>query len=169
MLVVPRVFRAPEGPAAREARRPHFVRRRASKPGQAPQASCPALAHIAAESTPNFARNSPATLSNSEFRSLELQRFQTLLKLRPIELRARFRGSCSCRPAISHAIPLNVFQGLKSDRWNSADSALVWGWAGLELHAELWGGGSSPRSCLFLRRNALVAGALHYLGWQCTA
>jgi len=33
--VVPRVFRAPEGPAAREARRPHFVRRRASKPGQA--------------------------------------------------------------------------------------------------------------------------------------
>ena len=61
-----------------------------------PQASCPALAHIAAESTPNVARNSPATLSNIEFRSLELQRFQTLLKLHPIELRARFRGSCSC-------------------------------------------------------------------------
>ena len=36
LLVVPLVFRAPEGPAAREARRPHFVRRRASKPGQAP-------------------------------------------------------------------------------------------------------------------------------------
>ena len=36
MLVAPRVFRAPEAPAAREARRPHFVRRRASKPGQAP-------------------------------------------------------------------------------------------------------------------------------------
>ena len=32
----PRVFRAPEAPAAREARQPHFVRRRASKPGQAP-------------------------------------------------------------------------------------------------------------------------------------
>ena len=31
----PRVFRAPEGPAAREARRPHFVRRRASKPAHA--------------------------------------------------------------------------------------------------------------------------------------
>ncbi len=29
------VFRAPEGPAAREARRPHFVRRRASKPARA--------------------------------------------------------------------------------------------------------------------------------------
>ena len=29
------VFRAPEGPVAREARRPHFVRRRASKPARA--------------------------------------------------------------------------------------------------------------------------------------
>ena len=35
MLVAPRVFRAPEAPAAREARRPHFVRRRASKPARA--------------------------------------------------------------------------------------------------------------------------------------
>ena len=60
----------------------------------APQASSPALAHIAAESTPNVARNSPATLSNIEFRSLELQRFLTLLELYPIELRATFLGSC---------------------------------------------------------------------------
>jgi len=35
LLVAPRVFQAPEGPAAREARRPHFVRRRASKPARA--------------------------------------------------------------------------------------------------------------------------------------
>ena len=35
MVVAPRVFRAPEGPAAREAGRPHFVRRRASKPARA--------------------------------------------------------------------------------------------------------------------------------------
>ena len=41
--------------------------------------------------TPNFARNSPTTTSNIEFRSLELQRFQPLLKLLPIELRASFR------------------------------------------------------------------------------
>ena len=33
--VAPRVFRAPEAPAAREARRPHCVRRRASKPARA--------------------------------------------------------------------------------------------------------------------------------------
>ena len=32
LFVAPRVLRTPEGPAAREARRPHFVRRRASKP-----------------------------------------------------------------------------------------------------------------------------------------
>ena len=35
LLVAPRVLRAPEGPTAREARRPHFVRRRASKPARA--------------------------------------------------------------------------------------------------------------------------------------
>ena len=69
LLVAPRVLRAPEAPAAREARRPHFVRRRASKParalrslrrpphlcGQAPQASrrppigrpsCSAMSHV---------------------------------------------------------------------------------------------------------------------------
>ena len=40
--------------------------------------------------TPNFARNSPTTTSNIEFRSLELQRFQPLLKLHPIELHASF-------------------------------------------------------------------------------
>ena len=33
--MAPRVFRAPDGPAAREARRPHFALRRASKPARA--------------------------------------------------------------------------------------------------------------------------------------
>ena len=33
--VAPRVFQAPEAPAAREAKRPHFVRRLASKPARA--------------------------------------------------------------------------------------------------------------------------------------
>lgn len=44
--------------------------------------------------TPNFACNSPATISNLEFTTLELQRFQTLLKLHPIELHATFLGEC---------------------------------------------------------------------------
>ena len=35
LLVAPLVFRAPEDPAAREARPPHVVRRRASKPARA--------------------------------------------------------------------------------------------------------------------------------------
>ena len=55
-----------------------------------PQASHPTLPALIAESTPNFACNSPETTSNLEFRSLELQRFQTLLKLLPIELHASF-------------------------------------------------------------------------------
>ena len=46
--------------------------------------------HIIAEPTPNFACNSPTTLSNPEIRSLELQRFLTLLKHHLIELHATF-------------------------------------------------------------------------------
>ena len=57
-----------------------------------PAGPASALTHIAAE-LPNFAYNSPTTLSNLEIRSLELQRFQTLLKLHLIELHASFLGS----------------------------------------------------------------------------
>ena len=79
-----------------------MARRLEARPGPAftPWASCPALASINAETAPNFARNSPATVSNIEFRSLELQRFRTLLKLRPIELRARFRGGARLRNGV---------------------------------------------------------------------
>ena len=38
-----------------------------------------------------FRMQFPVSLSNPEIRSLELQRFQMLLKLRPIELHAIFR------------------------------------------------------------------------------
>ena len=141
LLVAPLVFRAPEGPAAREARaslrsaprlearpcppdppapstpvglgRCCLVRCVVSKPGQAlPPSTGTAAGPSGALHTggarllmcvvskpgqappplSNFARNSPVTLSNIEFRSLELQRFQSLLKLCPIELRARFWG-----------------------------------------------------------------------------
>ena len=54
---------------------------------------CPprqALTPLTPAPTTNFARNSPSTLSNFEFRTLELQRFQSSLKLLPIELRASF-------------------------------------------------------------------------------
>ena len=40
-------------------------------------------------------------------------------------------------PDISHAILLNVFHGLKSDRWNSADYEVMAWRVDVELHAEL--------------------------------
>ena len=70
-----------------------WARRLEARPGlAAAQVSCPDLTCGIAETAPNFARNSPATISNIEFRSLELQRFLTLLKLCSIELRATFWG-----------------------------------------------------------------------------
>ena len=183
LLVAPLVFQAPEAPAAREARRPHFVRRRASKPALAlppptgtvavpsgpsgalhtggawcadvwlgasarsparPRHRPPAPRQIPpTPSTPvgpghcsaalrvvskpsqaprldvfpilSFACNSPATLSNREFTTLELQRFQTLLKLHPIELHAKFlvgvcaftHGYCSQAPQPGPPVPSN--------------------------------------------------------------
>ena len=58
-----------------------------------PQDSHRAVTSHVPEPTPNFACNSPATLSNLEIRSLELRRFQTLLKLHLIELHASLLGS----------------------------------------------------------------------------
>ena len=100
LLVAPRVFRALEGPAAREARaslrsaprlearpcppvppapstpvgpgRGRVPQLCASKPGQAPP---PPI---------NFARNSPAAFSSIEFASLELQRFGVSRKMTTI-------------------------------------------------------------------------------------
>ena len=62
----------------------------AARPTTIPQHSRPALTPLIPAPTPNFACNSPATISNIEFTTLELQRFQTLLKLHPIELHATF-------------------------------------------------------------------------------
>ena len=83
----PRAF----GSARRLEARPgpataHGHRSQAPPPPAGPAS---ALTHIAAE-LPNFACNFPTTLSNPEMRSLELQRFQTSLKLRLIELHASF-------------------------------------------------------------------------------
>ena len=69
--------------------------------------------HITAEPTPNVARNSPTTLSNPGIRSLELQRFQTLLKLLPIELRATFLGQA---PATAHGHRILALQALQALR-----------------------------------------------------
>ena len=70
-------------------------------------------------------------------------------------------------PDISHAILLNVFHGLKSDRWNSADyGVMVWR-ADVELHAELrefpFQGHCTPWvgiALLSCQCNAVLSGAL---------
>ena len=64
-------------------------------------------------STSNFACNSPETLSNRELTTLELQRFQILLKLLPIELHARF-GWRWCRrlPRVPQSGPVG-----QASRW----------------------------------------------------
>ena len=48
-----------------------------------------------------------------------------------------FWGPDPAAPVISHAIPSDVFHGLKCDRWDSADYEVVSVWGGVELHAEL--------------------------------
>ena len=110
----------------RAVRAASFARRVDSLSGQAP----PLLS--------NFARNSPASTSNIEFMSLELQRFQAIFK----SDRGKLCAKCVCggrvgslsgqapppptgtaaRPrrysAISHVIPLRVLQTLNSCRWD---------------------------------------------------
>ena len=66
-----------------------WCRRRPRAPKSGPAS---ALTHIAAVLL-NIACNSPTTLSNYEFTTSELQRFQTLLKFRPIELHANLLRS----------------------------------------------------------------------------
>ncbi len=66
-----------------------------------PQDSHPVVTSHIPEPAPNSACNSPTTLSNPEIRLAELQRFQTLLKLHPIELHASFlRGGPRHRPRV---------------------------------------------------------------------
>ena len=73
--------------------------------------------HIIAEPTPNFACNSPETTSNLEFRSLELQRFQTLLKLLPIELHASFLEATPCqRPRAPQPCPPHHSQATQAGK-----------------------------------------------------
>ena len=114
VLVAPLVFRVPEGPAAREARRPHVVRCRASKPARALRSLrrpphrrrcvadvCLCVGSLSGQAPPppiNFARNSPAACSIIEFASLELQCFWGVSKNDHDKLRAKF-GRRWCRVA----------------------------------------------------------------------
>ena len=166
MLVAPRVFRAPRVPFCgpgrcvcwwaaarpRAVRATSFARRVVSKPGQAPP---PPTSTAARPSGPSGALHTGGARSPM------------------CGALARSPARPCRRSVISHVIPLRLFQTLNSDRWNSTDSALVWGRAELELHAEL---GEFPVSLVELvaqgcttwvgiallscRCNAVLSGAL---------
>ena len=132
LLVAPRVFWAPEGSAAvcaggrRPAREPSALRASlgaSSRSPARPRRRPPALRQVPlAPFTPVV----PGVLMCGSVRRLEA------------------RPGPATASSISHAIPSDVFHGLKCDRWNSADSALVWGRAELELHAKLRCGFPAP-------------------------
>ena len=88
LLVASLVFRAPSGPAAREARRPHFVRRRASKPARALRSlrRPPHQWRLVADVWLGASSQGPP-------------------------------WPCH-RPSISHVIPLRLVQTLNLHRWN---------------------------------------------------
>ena len=119
LLAVLPVFWAPSDPLT--VRAASFARRVGSKPGQAlrprrcpphwwrvVRVAWPGPPHVQpshplnAEHPTNFACNSLVTISNLEFAALELQRFPTLLNLRPIELHATFGGALAVRWRSSH-------------------------------------------------------------------
>ena len=106
LLVAPLVFRAPDGPAAREARRPHFVRRRASKPARA----------LRSLRRPPHRRG----LSLCVARPFPPPPTGTAARPSPSR-RTRIQWSLPTflsPPPISHAIPLRLFQTMNLQRWN---------------------------------------------------
>ena len=114
-LLCPPAPSTPVGPgvltcACASPRSPARPCRRPPAPRQIPPAPFTPVApgvlmtiRIIAEPTPNSACNSPMTLSNPEIRSLELQRFLTLLKLHPIELHATFLRQAPSPPTCASA------------------------------------------------------------------
>ena len=94
-------------PASRPRRELRSARRLEARPGpatahghrsQAPRPAIVTCHRVLARRPSNFACNSPLAISNFEFISLELQRFQMFLKLHSIELRAIFAECWPCRP-----------------------------------------------------------------------
>ena len=86
-----------------------------------PQASHPTLPALIAESTPNFARNSPTTLSNFEYRSLELQRLWMVSKSDRGKLCATYVSLGSCHrlwaPQLDFSGPSGALH--TSDAWRA--------------------------------------------------
>ena len=154
--VAPLVFRAPEGPAAREiATREPAARSGRSRSPPVPSGPSGTLhtGGACGSGVPGQAPPPPTGTAAGPFGALHSSGARSLRSGLARCLEAR-PGPAALR--ISHAIPSDVFHGLKCDRWNSADSALVWGRAELELHAKLRCGVSLLWSSLLLRGIALL-------------
>ena len=87
-----RRLNARPGPAAAHRHRGHTQQAKLRPPGLLSVCCLARPCLRIAEPTPDFARNSPETVSGFELCSLVFQRFLTMLKLLPIELRASFLG-----------------------------------------------------------------------------
>ena len=115
----------------------------------------------------NLARNSPASISNIEVASLELQRFERESKTDRCKLRATFARGCVVAAAHRQCDPARRSCGVcdggqAADRFNSATSTHAptiaaqsvgtiqpsWlAWSGLNMSRELKrGGGGPPRA-----------------------
>ena len=131
----------------RAVRAASFARRVASKPGQAPPPPTGTAAGpsgtlhtggACGSGVPGQAPPPPTgTTAGPSGPSAALRASGAVSLTCCWERRLEARSGPATASSISHAIPSDVFHGLKCDRWNSADSALVWGRAELELHAEL--------------------------------
>ena len=137
------VFRAPSGPPAVRAAGvlaavspvfrwlgPRCSGRRRARPPSTPRASLGASARslgrlvspqssraLISERPTNVACNSPATISNHELAALELQRFQTLLILYPVELHATFGVDLAAHR--HHPYWWRVVAGARSARYHA--------------------------------------------------
>ena len=79
---------------------------------------------LISERPTNVACNSPATISNHELAALELQRFQTLLNLYPVELHATFGGDLATR--WHHPYWWRVVAGARSARYHAPARQSFW-------------------------------------------
>ena len=122
VLVAPLVFRVPEGPAAREARRPHVVRCRASKPARA----------LRSLRRPPHRRCLVADMW--------------------LGASARCPASPRHRPLISHVIPLRLVQSLNLHRWNCNVFGVSRKMTTINYVRNLGGGGAWSLICGLARR-----------------
>ena len=122
--VAPRVFRAPEAPAAREARRPHCVRRRASKPAHAlrslrrPPHQWGWVADVCLCVVSKPGRASPPPTGTAADPSGALHTSGAWCVDGWLGASARCPARPHRRPPISHVIPLRLVQTLNLHRWN---------------------------------------------------